>query len=142
MSSPARSWAWAHGSGSPPCAGASPATWSPPGSLLGRSPPCWRQSSAPCCWDSDCANVRGGQSMLVRIHGEIVRAALSGVLAPEALRVTISANTFCDLYQWAPERHFDNGRDIAALGQLWRRGLHAYLTCAVECCAPTITQGH
>lgn len=80
--------------------------------------------------------------MLVRIHGEIVHAALSGVLAPKALRVVASANKFCDLYQWVPERHFDNGRDIATLDQLWRRGLHAYLTRAVERCAPAHSQGH
>jgi len=80
--------------------------------------------------------------MLVRIHGEIVRAALSGVLAPEALRIVVFANQICDLYQWAPERHFDNGRDSAALDQLWRRGLHAYLTRAIARCAPTRSPGH
>lgn len=77
--------------------------------------------------------------MIVRVHREIVRAALGGVLAPSALRVVATANARCDLYQWQPERHFDNGRDVAALGALWRRGLHGYLVRCVECCAPVDT---
>lgn len=74
--------------------------------------------------------------MIVPVHVAIVRAALRDALAPSALGVVALANARCDLYQWIPERHFDNGRDVAALGALWRRGLRRYLTQAVERATP------
>lgn len=79
--------------------------------------------------------------MIVRVHREIVHTALGDILAPPALRVVAAANARCDLYQWQPERHFDNGRDIAALGALWRRGLHTYLARCIACCAPADADG-
>ena len=74
--------------------------------------------------------------MIVPIHVAIVRATLGETLAPSALGVVALANARCDLYQWAAERHFDSGRDVAALGALWRRGLRRYLTLAVERALP------
>jgi heterokaryon incompatibility protein Het-C len=74
--------------------------------------------------------------MLVSVHVAIVRAALGDTLAPGALNVVARANARCDLYQWEARRHFDNGRDVAALGALWRRGLRRYLTLAVERATP------
>jgi hypothetical protein len=79
--------------------------------------------------------------MLVRIHEQIVRAAFADILAPAALKVVVTANRHSDLYQWAPERHFDNANDLATLGGLWRRGLHAYLARVVACAAPTGARG-
>lgn len=80
--------------------------------------------------------------MIVRVHREIVRAALGDAFAPHALRVVEAANARCDLIQWQSERHFDNGRDTSALGVLWRRGLRAYLARCVECCAPVPLRGY
>ncbi|HEU0028935.1 MAG TPA: HET-C-related protein [Ktedonobacterales bacterium] len=74
--------------------------------------------------------------MLVSVHVAIVRAALGDMLAPAALGVVTRANARCDLYQWEAHRHFDNGRDVTALGALWRRGLRRYLTLAVERTTP------
>ncbi len=74
--------------------------------------------------------------MLVPVHVAIVRAALGEALAPDALGIVARANARCDLYQWEAQRHFDNGRDVAALGALWRRGLRRYLTLAVTRATP------
>ena len=74
--------------------------------------------------------------MLVSVHLAIVRAALGATLAPCALNAVARANARCDLYQWEAQRHFDNGRDVAALGALWRRGLRRYLSLAVERATP------
>lgn len=82
----------------------------------------------------------GARQMIVSVHIEITRAALGGVLSPEALAVVECANVRCDIYQWESERHFDNGRDVAALGDRWRRGLRHYLTLAVKRATPH--EGH
>ncbi len=74
--------------------------------------------------------------MIVPVHVTIVRAALGNTLAPRALGVVALADARCDLYQWATERHFDSGRDVAELGVRWRRGLRHYLTLAVERATP------
>lgn len=77
--------------------------------------------------------------MIVPVHITIVRAALGGALAPGPLRVVALANASCDIEQWRPERHFDSGRDVAALGDLWGRGLRQYLTLAVERATPGVS---
>jgi hypothetical protein len=74
--------------------------------------------------------------MIVPVHVAIVRSALGNALAPRALGIVALANARCDLYQWVPERHFDNGRDVTELGVRWRRGLRRYLTLAVERATP------
>lgn len=76
--------------------------------------------------------------MIISVHIGITRAALGGVLSPAALGVVERANARCDVFQWQSERHFDNGRDVEALGDLWRRGLRHYLTLAVKRAAPQV----
>src|SRR5512146_1476002 len=86
-------------------------------------------------------NFLGDADMIVPVHMAIVRVALGDAIAPDALGVVARSNARCDLYQWVPERHFDNGRDVAALGALWQHGLRRYLSLAVERATPLDGRG-
>jgi hypothetical protein len=76
--------------------------------------------------------------MNLAAHERIVREALGDghTLSEDALAAIVAANKRSDLFQFSPERHFDNARDRTELGERWRGGLHAYLTRAVACCTP------
>jgi hypothetical protein len=79
--------------------------------------------------------------MILAVHERIVRDALGDVLEPEALRLVIRANRRSDLHQFAPEYHFDSARDAHELCELWERGLHRWLTRAINLSAFSLAAG-
>jgi hypothetical protein len=74
--------------------------------------------------------------MILTVHERILREALGGVLGAPSLQAVIRANRRSDLHQLAPHYHFDSAPDPRALCLLWQRGLHTWLSHAVELSAP------
>jgi hypothetical protein len=74
--------------------------------------------------------------MILSVHERILREALGDVLGAPSLRAVIRANRRSDLHQLAPHYHFDSAPDPRALCRLWQRGLHTWLSRAVELSAP------
>jgi hypothetical protein len=71
-------------------------------------------------------------------HGTILRAALEGdaSVSPRVLSWLVRTNQCSDLYQWAPERHFDSAPNPVVICQRWRDGLHDLLARAITLSAP------
>jgi hypothetical protein len=74
--------------------------------------------------------------MILSVHERILREALGDLLASPSLRAVIRANRRSDFHQLAPHYHFDSAPDPRALCHLWQRGLHTWLSRAVELSAP------
>jgi hypothetical protein len=71
-------------------------------------------------------------------HETILRVALghSGEISAAALNWLVLANKCSDIFQWAPERHFDSAPDPDTVCLRWRDGLQTFLTRAVDLSAP------
>jgi hypothetical protein len=77
--------------------------------------------------------------MNLKVHEQIIREALGdgNTMSSQALGWIITANKFSDLYQFAPERHFDNAPSREMICERWRKGLKVFIDRAIELSAPT-----
>ena len=77
--------------------------------------------------------------MNLKVHEQIIREALGdgNTLSSQALGWIITANKLCDLYQFTPERHFDNAPNREMMCERWQRGLKAFSDRAIELSVPT-----
>ena len=77
--------------------------------------------------------------MNLNVHEKILRDALGNgnIMSSQALRWIIRANKFCDLHQFAAERHFDNAPNREILCDRWKRGLKTYMDSAIDLSSPT-----
>jgi hypothetical protein len=76
--------------------------------------------------------------MNLKVHERILRDALGDghTMSEQALGWIITANKLSDLYQFTPERHFDNAPDRESICERWKNGLKLFLDRAVELSAP------
>ncbi len=77
--------------------------------------------------------------MNLKVHEQIIREALDdgNTMSSQALGWIITANKLCDLYQFTPERHFDNAANRAMICVHWKKGLNVFIARAIELSAPT-----
>src|SRR5215472_4087250 len=82
--------------------------------------------------------------MNLKVHEQILRDALGDrkMMSARALDWVITANKLCDLYQFAPERHFDNAPNREMICERWKKGLKVFIDRAVEQSIPTNKEKH